>query len=260
MMRVGIGQEERVLRFQDKIEKETISTKKVSNNSSDKPTAQQSRFDSLREREQSANEKITNDAGISQEQKDILQRKKEVKDREALWRLNETTVEKEPERLFLRGAEDLQFEEHRSNLQYFVAAEANRNRVGHPPPPEETGTRLMMQQSQQDTRYRNSQEMSQEETEINESTIFTEESDTSAHSNLVHSGDGAAAPEQDGESTLTLEMLMMSFTPVDLSGGVSIPDRGHPAQGGLADVHAGLLEDQQVRVPVFDWDFLPKPS
>ena len=54
-------------------------------------------------------------------------------------------------------------------------------------------------------------------------------------------------PDEGNSSLYSLEILMKNYTPADLSGRVSIPDRGCPAQGGLADVHAGILDSQPVR-------------
>jgi hypothetical protein len=49
-----------------------------------------------------------------------------------------------------------------------------------------------------------------------------------------------------------LEEMMMDHPPLDLSGQVVIPDRGNPAQGGLADVHAGFWGEKPVTFTLYE--------
>jgi hypothetical protein len=55
-----------------------------------------------------------------------------------------------------------------------------------------------------------------------------------------------ASPERDETLSSTLEMLMESHTPLDLSNEVVIPDYRKVAHGGIAIVYAGIWGDRQV--------------
>lgn len=57
-----------------------------------------------------------------------------------------------------------------------------------------------------------------------------------------------ASPERDEVLSSTLESLMESHTPLDLSNEVVIPDYRKVAHGGIAIVYTGIWRDRQVLV------------
>ena len=101
--------------------------------------------------------------------------------------------------------------------------------------------------------------------QILQSEIQQSQQENEMPSESIPASEGVASPLHDtsvgvflnsSESLLpSLENLMKHHTPMDLTGLVSIPDRGHPEHGGLADVHAGLLNGQQVREEISVYSF-----